>query len=302
MNLTIGTRFRSGIRASERSSFEFNSFIIYEAVDDTASFYYNHQYMNTLLKIQNLRASADGAQILNDVNIAIDCGETHAIMGPNGSGKSTLAHVIAGNPNYEITDGSMIYGQRSADCDLMELSPDERACAGIFLAFQYPIAIPGVPVISLIRAAYNAQNPDDKLTIAKIRKLLEAEADKLHIDKSFIDRSVNEGFSGGEKKKLEMLQMITLKPKLIILDETDSGLDVDSLQIVSEAINRYKKDNTDVGILIITHYQRILRYIKPDHVHVMKDGRIVRSGDATLAEELEKTGYRDIVKVKNQNA
>ncbi len=243
-----------------------------------------------ILKINNLRVSIEDKFVLNGVDLIIQKGEIHALMGPNGSGKSTLAQVIAGNPQYEVTDGEVLFDGSS----ILDMEVDERARQGVFLAFQYPVAIPGVPVLSLMRAAYNARHTDNKITVAKMRKLLEEEAKKLHINTEFIDRAIHEGFSGGEKKKLEMLQMAILKPKMIILDETDSGLDVDALQVVAESVNAYKKENPETAILLITHYQRILRYIKPDHVHVMKEGKIVRSGDAGLAEELEKSGYQDV--------
>lgn len=249
---------------------------------------------NTIMEIKNIQASVDGTDILRGVDLTIEKGEIHALMGPNGSGKSTLAQVLAGHPSYEVNKGSVIFNGE----DVLDMDPAERSLAGIFLAFQYPVAIPGVPVLSFLRAAYNVRHPEDpsspagkKVTVAKFRKILNTHAEALKINLDFIDRAVNDGFSGGEKKKLEMLQMAVLEPKFIVLDETDSGLDVDALQIVGEAVNAYKEKNPDVGILIITHYQRILRYIKPDHVHVMKDGAIVESGDATLAEKLEEQGY-----------
>ena len=250
------------------------------------------------LVITNLHATiADtDTEILKGIDLTMNKGEIHAIMGPNGSGKSTLSHVIMGHPGYEVTEGSIVFeGQ-----DVLELEADERSRLGIFLSFQYPFAVPGVTVANFIRMAVNAhrkggpEGEDDPIRIPEFRKQLQATMELLEIDKSMASRSLNEGFSGGEKKRFEILQMAMLKPSLAILDETDSGLDIDALRVVSEGINRLI--GPDMGALIITHYQRILDYVTPDHVHVLMDGRIVRSGGPELARELEQSGYAGIVK------
>lgn len=244
---------------------------------------------NTLLQIKNLQAQVDGKKILQGVNLDLKPGEIHTLMGPNGSGKSTLAQVLAGHPNYSVTAGEVLF----EDKDLLELTPDERAQAGLFLAFQYPAVIPGVSLGNLLRQAYNNLK-GEKLTPVKFKKLIKDKLDLLKMDEQYLSRSVNDGFSGGEKKKAEILQMAALEPRLAILDETDSGLDVDALRIVAEGVKAIHKDKKDMGVLIITHYQRILHHIQPDQVHVMVDGKIVKSGDHKLAEKLEKSGYENI--------
>ena len=240
------------------------------------------------LTISNLHAHVEGKTILNGVNLTIASGEIAALMGPNGSGKSTLAATLMGHPNYTVTEGSVKLGET----EILELDPDERARLGLFLAFQYPVAVPGVPILSFLRSAYQQVHPDEKMSLPKFKAYVLHEAEKLGVDPLLVERSVNDGFSGGEKKKLEMLQMIALSPRIAVLDETDSGLDVDALKAVSEGVNTMA--GPDVGILIITHYQRILDHIKPDRVHVMKDGRIVESGGPELAQKLEQEGYSDI--------
>ncbi|MCC6259976.1 MAG: Fe-S cluster assembly ATPase SufC [Anaerolineales bacterium] len=242
------------------------------------------------LEIKNLHVSIEDKEILKGLSLTINQGEIHAIMGPNGTGKSTLAYTLMGHPNYTVTSGEIIFkGQ-----NILELEPDERSRAGIFLAFQYPVAIPGVTVANFLRAAINsrrrAENPADKgITIAEFRKMLTEKMKMLKMDPSFAGRYLNEGFSGGEKKRAEILQMATLKPEIAILDETDSGLDIDALRIVSEGVNALSGPN--LGVLVITHYQRLLNYIKPHFVHVMMGGRIVESGGPELALHLEERGY-----------
>ncbi|MBD2653317.1 Fe-S cluster assembly ATPase SufC [Synechocystis sp. FACHB-383] len=242
----------------------------------------------TVLSIKNLAASVDGNQILKGVNLEIKAGEVHAIMGRNGSGKSTLSKVITGHPDYEITDGEIIYqGQ-----DLSALEPHERALAGIFLAFQYPLEIPGVSNLDFLRIAYNAKRKHlglEELDTFDFEDLIQEKLDVVKMNPAFLERSLNEGFSGGEKKRNEILQMAILEPTLSILDEIDSGLDIDALRIVSEGVNFLK--NPDNATLVITHYQRLLNYIVPDHIHVMYDGKIVMSGGKELALELEEKGY-----------
>jgi Fe-S cluster assembly ATP-binding protein len=242
------------------------------------------------LVIRNLHASIDDKPILKGVNLTIGTGQVHAIMGPNGTGKSTLAYTLMGHPAYEITEGEVIFkGQ-----NLLDLEPDERSRMGLFLAFQYPVVIPGVTVANFLRTAINArrkaQNPEDKgITIADFRKMLKEKMALLKVDNAFAGRYLNDGFSGGEKKRAEILQMATLEPEIAILDETDSGLDIDALRVVSDGVNALR--SSELGILVITHYQRILNYIKPDFVHIMLDGRIVESGGAELALHLEENGY-----------
>jgi Fe-S cluster assembly ATP-binding protein len=228
----------------------------------------------------------DGTKILNGVNLEIPTGEVHAIMGPNGSGKSTLSKVIAGHESYEVTAGSVTID----GADVLEMGIDDRSRAGIFLAFQYPHEVPGVSNANFIRAALQARMPKgEELDAVAYYKELYAKMDLLEMDRKFTARAVNEGFSGGEKKRNEILQMMMLDPRYCILDETDSGLDIDALKIVAKGVNAMRAENR--GILMITHYQRLLDYIKPDHVHVMAEGKIVRSGGPELAHELEKDGY-----------
>ena len=242
------------------------------------------------LSIRNLHVNIDGKEILKGVDLDVNQGEVHALMGPNGTGKSTLAYSLMGHPAYEVTEGEVIFkGQ-----NILELEPDQRAHLGIFLAFQYPIAIPGVTVANFLRSAVNAkrraENPADKgISIPDFRKLLKEKMDLLKMDHNFAGRYLNEGFSGGEKKRAEVLQMAVLQPEIAVMDETDSGLDIDALRIVSEGVNTLSGPN--MGVLVITHYQRILNYIKPDHVHIMLNGHIVESGGADLALHLEEHGY-----------
>ena len=242
------------------------------------------------LEIRNLHVSIENKEILKGLDLIIEQGKVHAIMGPNGTGKSTLAYTLMGHPNYSVTEGEVLYkGQ-----NILELEPDERSRAGIFLAFQYPVAIPGVTVANFLRSAINSrrrvENPEDKgVPIPEFRKMLKEKMDMLKMDHNFAGRYLNEGFSGGEKKRAEILQMATLKPEIAILDETDSGLDIDALKIVSEGVNTLA--GPELGVLVITHYQRLLNYIKPDYVHVMLDGRIVESGGPDLALHLEEHGY-----------
>ncbi len=250
------------------------------------------------IEIRNLHAGIEGKEILNGVNLTVRQGEVHALMGPNGTGKSTLAYVLMGHPNYEVTGGEVIF----AGQNILELDPDERARMGLFLAFQYPIAIPGVSVANFLRTAVNArrkaENPDDKgVPIPEFRDMLKERMDLLKMDHSFAGRYLNEGFSGGEKKRAEILQMAALQPEIAILDETDSGLDIDALRIVSDGVNALRGD--DLGVLVITHYQRILNYIKPDYVHIMIGGKIVESGGPELALRLEEQGY-DWLREKNE--
>jgi len=241
-----------------------------------------------MLKVKNLHASINDKEILKGINLEIKAGEVHAIMGPNGSGKSTLSAVIAGKEEYEVTKGSVILNNE----DLEDLAPEERAHKGIFLSFQYPVEIPGVTVTNFIKTAINetrkAKGLED-LPAKDMLKLIREKADLLEIDRKFLSRSLNEGFSGGEKKRNEIFQMAMLEPKLAILDETDSGLDIDALKVVANGVNKLKsKDN---AVLVITHYQRLLDYIVPDFVHVLHNGKIVKSGGKELALELEEKGY-----------
>lgn len=243
-----------------------------------------------LLEIENLHASIGDKPILKGINLTINPSEIHAIMGPNGSGKSTLSYVLAGREGYDVTDGDIRLDGES----VLEMEADERARAGLFLAFQYPVELPGVGGMSFLRGAVNARRIESGLDeidhIAFVKTVRDAAA-KLGIKDDMLKRAVNVGFSGGEKKRYEILQMALLEPRMAILDETDSGLDVDALRIVSEGVNALKTD--DIGVLVITHYQRLLDYIIPDHVHILADGRIVKSGDKSLALEVEKSGYGD---------
>ena len=241
-----------------------------------------------MLKINNLHAKVEDKNILNGIDLDIKAGEIHAIMGPNGSGKSTLASVIAGKEDYEITKGEMLFNNKSID----ELSAEERAHKGIFMSFQYPIEIPGVTITNFIKTAINETRKargEKEMPANEMLKLLREKCNMLEIDRKFLSRSINDGFSGGEKKRNEIFQMAMLEPTLAILDETDSGLDIDALKIVANGVNKLK--NKDNAIVVITHYQRLLDYIIPDHVHVLFDGKIVKSGDKNLAIELENKGY-----------
>ena len=239
---------------------------------------------NGLLTVEDLKVTIDDKEILKGVNLKIGRGEVHALMGPNGTGKSTLAYALAGKASYKVTGGSVTMEGEN----VLDMTPDERARKGMFLAFQYPSEVPGVTVDNFLRVAYNTVKKEE-LSIWEFRNLLKEKMEFLEIDKSFSGRYLNEGFSGGEKKRNEILQMAVLQPKLAILDETDSGLDIDALQIVAKGVNELRPENSSV--LVITHYQRILRYIKPDFVHVMIAGKIVESGGGELAEKLEDQGY-----------
>lgn len=242
----------------------------------------------TILSVKDLTANVDETPILKGMNLEIKAGEIHAIMGPNGSGKSTFSKVLAGHPDYEVTGGEVAYlGQ-----NLLELEPEDRARSGVFLAFQYPLEIPGVSNLDFLRVAYNSKRKHqglEELDAFDFDDLVEQKLEVVKMDASFLNRSVNEGFSGGEKKRNEILQMALLEPKLAILDETDSGLDIDALRIVANGVNQLS--TTDNAMLVITHYQRLLDYIVPDYVHVMANGRIIRTGGKELALELEERGY-----------
>jgi Fe-S cluster assembly ATP-binding protein len=241
-----------------------------------------------LLEIRQLTANVAGVEILKGIDLTIGAGEAHAIMGPNGSGKSTLAKVLAGHPSYEVTGGEVLFEGKN----LLELAPEERARAGVFLGFQYPIEVPGVTNSSFLRMAYNTvqgARGKDELDPLEFDDYVQDKLKLLDMDPAFLERSVNEGFSGGEKKRNEILQMAILEPKMAILDETDSGLDIDALRIVANGVNRLR--NADNAVLLVTHYQRLLNYIVPDYVHVMDDGRIIKTGGKGLALELESRGY-----------
>jgi len=244
-----------------------------------------------ILKIENLQAKVadEDLQILKGVDLELNAGEIHAIMGPNGSGKSTLAKVLAGHPGYEVTGGSVTFQGE----DILEAEPDERSQAGIFLAFQYPVEIPGVSIANFLRTALQAHAGDEELDLFEFSDLLMEKMEMLEMDPSFAERPVNDGFSGGEKKRNEILQMACLRPKLALMDETDSGLDIDALQVVAKGVNKLREDNPEMTVLLITHYQRLLNYIKPDFVHVMVKGRIVESGGAEVALQLEDKGYAE---------
>jgi Fe-S cluster assembly ATP-binding protein len=242
------------------------------------------------LEITNLHVSIQDREILKGLSLTVQQGEVHAIMGPNGTGKSTLAYTLMGHPNYTVTEGEVVF----KGMNVLDLEPDDRSRAGIFLAFQYPVAIPGVTVANFLRTAINSRrravSPEDKgMPIPEFRKMLKEKMDMLKMDHGFAGRYLNDGFSGGEKKRAEILQMAALKPEIAILDETDSGLDIDALRVVADGVNALS--GPGLGVLVITHYQRLLNYIKPDHVHVMLDGRIVESGGPDLALHLEEHGY-----------
>lgn len=247
-----------------------------------------------MLQIKNLHAKIEnGAEILKGINLVIKPGEVHAIMGPNGAGKSTLSSVIAGKEEYEVTDGEILF----EGADISEDAPEERAHKGIFLSFQYPVEIPGVTVTNFIKTALNETrkaNGLEELPAKEMLALVRENSEKLSIKKDFLGRSLNEGFSGGEKKRNEIFQMLMLNPKLAILDETDSGLDIDALRIVADGVNHFK--NSGNAVLLITHYQRLLNYIQPDFVHVLADGKIIKTGDKSLALELEEKGYDWLIK------
>ena len=243
-----------------------------------------------LLHIEDLHVEVEGKEIIKGLNLTLDKGQIHAIMGPNGSGKSTLAYVVTGRPGYEVTKGTVLYNGEN----VLELGADERAKKGIFLAFQYPTEVPGVSVVNFLRTAYNAVHPDDEKSAMAFRMYLQEKIDLLEIPSELVDRYVNQGFSGGEKKRNEILQMAVLSPELAIMDETDSGLDIDALKHVSAGVN--KLAGPEVGILLITHYQRLLNYIRPDKVHVLMGGRVVKSGGFELAEQLEAEGYAGVAK------
>jgi Fe-S cluster assembly ATP-binding protein len=245
-----------------------------------------------MLNIKNLKTEIDGKPVLTGLNLKINAGEVHAIMGPNGSGKSTLAKIIAGHPSYKVTEGTIEFDINFKNKNILEMLPEERAKEGIFLAFQYPVEVPGISNMTFLKTAYNSickHQGTSELNDVDFENFVLQKAKLVQMDPSFLIRSVNQGFSGGEKKRNEILQMAVLNPRLAILDETDSGLDIDSLRIVAEGINKLR--STERAIVMITHYQRLLDYIKPDYVHVLAKGKIVQSGDFSLAEKLEKEGY-----------
>ncbi|MDQ3739892.1 MAG: Fe-S cluster assembly ATPase SufC [Actinomycetota bacterium] len=244
------------------------------------------------LEIRNLHASAGDKQILKGIDLTVKPGEVHALMGPNGSGKSTLANVVMGHPNLEVTEGQILFGGE----DITEADPDERARLGLFMAFQYPVAVPGVTITKYLRMVMNAhreERGEDPVSLKDFRKIVEAAMQLTNIPKQFASRYLNEGFSGGEKKRLEMLQLALQRPAMAVLDETDSGLDIDALNVVANAVNAVK-DETGMGVLIITHYQRILHHIRPDRVSIVFDGRIATEGGPELVEQLEREGYGSI--------
>lgn len=244
--------------------------------------------LEKMLQIKNLHASVEDKEILKGINLEVKAGEVHAIMGPNGAGKSTLSSVIAGNENFEVTEGEIVLEGE----DLGDLAPEERAHKGIFMSFQYPVEIPGVSVTNFIKTAINETrkaNGQEEMPANEMLKLIKEKSELLEIDRKFLSRSLNEGFSGGEKKRNEIFQMAMLNPKVAILDETDSGLDIDALRIVANGVNKLKNENN--AVIVITHYQRLLDYIVPDFVHVLHDGKIVKTGGKELALELEEKGY-----------
>ncbi len=245
-----------------------------------------------ILSIKDLHATVDGKEILKGINLEMGAGEVHAIMGPNGSGKSTLSYVLSGRDGYEVTKGEVLYKGEN----LMKMLPEERAQAGVFLAFQYPVEIPGVPTVTFLKQAMNSVRKargEKELDAFEFKKIMDARLKELSIVNDMVRRALNTGFSGGEKKRMEVLQMAMLEPSLAILDETDSGLDIDALKTVADGVNALRAE--DRSMLVITHYQRLLDYIVPDHVHVLSAGRIILSGDKSLALELEEKGYADIV-------
>tara|TARA_B100001115_G_C15838650_1_gene419913 strand:+ start:745 stop:1497 length:753 start_codon:yes stop_codon:yes gene_type:complete len=249
-----------------------------------------------MLKIKNLKAEIDGIKILKGINLTVNAGEIHAIMGPNGSGKSTLSSVIAGKEEYEVTGGSITFKNE----DLLDLAPEERANEGIFLSFQYPVEIPGISVSNFIKTSLNEQRKFKNLepiATSELLRLMREKMKLLNIKQGYLSRNMNEGFSGGEKKRNEIFQMAMLNPKLSILDETDSGLDIDALRIVANGVNNLK--NNENATIVITHYQRLLDYIVPDYVHILHDGKIIKSGDKNLALELEERGYEWVTKEKS---
>jgi len=249
--------------------------------------------MKSRLQINNLHVEIDGKEIINGIDLVINPGETHALMGRNGSGKSTFSNTLMGHPAYKITKGEIVFN----DVVINNLKPDARAKLGLFLAFQYPLSIPGVTVANFLRQANKALKQNE-ISLKDFRKQLYEVMDELEIDHGFATRYINDGFSGGEKKRMEILQMALLKPSLAVLDEPDSGLDIDSLKLVAENIIKYKEKNPEISILLITHYPRILEYIKPHRVHVLSEGKIIESGGAELAHELEKRGYEWVVEKK----
>ncbi|MFQ5942162.1 MAG: Fe-S cluster assembly ATPase SufC [Anaerolineales bacterium] len=251
--------------------------------------------MSVTLEIKDLHASVDGKEILKGVDLTVKQGEIHGLMGPNGAGKSTLANVLMGHPGYEVTQGEILLSGES----IIDLAPDERSRAGLFLAFQYPVAIPGVSVANFLRMAINArrseENGNGKIPVPEFRELLKGKMDLLKIPHEFAGRHLNDGFSGGEKKRAEILQLAALEPDIAILDETDSGLDIDAVRVVAQGVNALVGD--ELGVLIITHYQRILNYIEPDFVHILLAGRILQSGGPELAEHLEDVGYEGLLEL-----
>jgi Fe-S cluster assembly ATP-binding protein len=250
-----------------------------------------------MLKITNIHATVETTEILKGFSLEVPAGSIDALMGQNGSGKSTLAHIIAGHPGYEVTEGSITFN----GLDVLDMEPEERAAAGIFLAFQYPAAIPGVPISQFLRLARNSQEKargEKPTALAPFLNELKVAMKSLNLPWDFASRSVNDGFSGGEKKRLEMLQMLMLKPKLVILDEIDSGLDIDAMKIVAEAVNNLKDQQPETSVVMITHYQRLLNYIKPDSVHIVHDGTIAQSGGPDLAHHLEASGYAELIKAR----
>lgn len=241
-----------------------------------------------MLEIKNLKASRDNKKILNGINLKIKPNEVHAIMGPNGSGKSTLANAVMGNPDIVVESGEVLLDKQ----DILDLEVNDRAKKGLFMAFQYPVEVPGVPLTQFLKLVYETKN-NTKITPGKFLQLVNEKAEQLKIKKELLSRYLNEGFSGGEKKKVEILQMALFEPKFAVLDETDSGLDISALKIVAEGVNKVKED-TKMGVLVITHYSRILNYLKPDYVHILKDGEIIKSGGMEIAEQLEKDGYEGL--------